>query len=414
MDFDANQLFSSWDSKESIAALFFMIIAFLFGYLIAYLLRSRRIRRLNKELKELKKKLTDAEVEIAGLKEQLDLKEADLKKAAFELEESEAKINRLEGEKAKLYNQILAVNSDLEKIQATNKSYAATIEDLNNQILGLKTKNDQLSTEIESEEDTTNDLAQIQSIYNATRSRLEDMEGKLTVIAGENQNLRKELDELKENAGVSAPADERAPVSIAFVTPEEGDPKFDVKPDKSVLKDKIIVEEHAKDDLTMINGVGPFIAQKLNEIGVFTYEDVSAWDAAEINRITEAIGYFPRRIERDDWVGQAAKLARVKKVDPESLKQKAAHPTNKEDLKIVEGIGPKIETLLKEAGIMNWQDLAETKTEQLQEILSTAGDRYRMHDPGTWAAQASLAANSEWALLKEYQEELKGGREVKE
>lgn len=414
MDFDANQLFSSWDSMESIAALFIMIFAFLFGYLMAYLLRSRKIRRLNKELKELKKKLADAEAEIATLKEQLDLKEADLKKAAFELEESEAKVNRLEGEKAKSYNEILAVNSELEKLTTANKSYAATIEDLNNQILGLKTKNDQLSTEIESEESTTNDLAQIQSIYNATRTRLEDMEGKLTTIASENQLLRKELDALKENASASAASDENEPVSITFVGTEEGDPEFKTTSDKSVLKDKIIVEEYDKDDLTMINGVGPFIEQKLNEIGVFTYEDMSVWDAAEINRITEAIGYFPGRIERDDWVGQAAKLARVKKVDPGSLKQKSAHPTNKEDLKIVEGIGPKIEKLLKEAGIMNWQDLAETKTERLQEILGEAGDRYRMHDPGTWAAQASLASNSEWELLKEYQDELKGGREMKE
>jgi hypothetical protein len=36
-----------------------------------------------------------------------------------------------------------------------------------------------------------------------------------------------------------------------------------------------------------------------------------------------------------------------------------------------------------------------------------------MHDPGTWSAQARLAANGEWELLEEYQEELKGGREVK-
>jgi hypothetical protein len=35
-----------------------------------------------------------------------------------------------------------------------------------------------------------------------------------------------------------------------------------------------------------------------------------------------------------------------------------------------------------------------------------------MHDPGTWPAQARLAANGEWPLLKEYQDELKGGRPV--
>jgi len=87
---------------------------------------------------------------------------------------------------------------------------------------------------------------------------------------------------------------------------------------------------------------------------------------------------------------------------------------NQDDLKIVEGIGPKIEGLLNEAGIVTWADLANAPLEKVQAILDEAGPRYRMHDPATWAKQAQMAAEEQWEELEAYQEKLDGGREVKE
>lgn len=85
-----------------------------------------------------------------------------------------------------------------------------------------------------------------------------------------------------------------------------------------------------------------------------------------------------------------------------------------DDLKIVEGIGPKIETLLKEGGISTWAELAEASEERLKEILDAAGPRYQIHDPSTWPAQAKFAADGKWDELKEYQEVLIGGRDKSE
>lgn len=82
-----------------------------------------------------------------------------------------------------------------------------------------------------------------------------------------------------------------------------------------------------------------------------------------------------------------------------------------DDLKMVEGIGPKIEGLLNEAGIYTWSDLATAPIEKVQEILDNAGPSYRIHDPATWAKQAELANNGEWEALETYQDRLKGGRE---
>jgi large subunit ribosomal protein L27 len=82
-----------------------------------------------------------------------------------------------------------------------------------------------------------------------------------------------------------------------------------------------------------------------------------------------------------------------------------------DDLKIIEGIGPKIAELLIAEGIDTWKKLAETSTERIQEILHAAGPRYQIHDPATWPKQSKMAADGQWDELKAYQDALDGGKE---
>ena len=81
-----------------------------------------------------------------------------------------------------------------------------------------------------------------------------------------------------------------------------------------------------------------------------------------------------------------------------------------DDLKVVEGIGPKIEGLLKNAGIYSYVTLATTAPAGIKDILLAAGDRYRMHDPGTWPRQSSLAAQGRWEELTALKNVLNGGK----
>ncbi|MCT8340327.1 hypothetical protein [Luteirhabdus pelagi] len=67
-------------------------------------------------------------------------------------------------------------------------------------------------------------------------------------------------------------------------------------------------EAYEKDDLTRINGIGPYVEEKLNEIGIYTYSQISRLEYSDIRAITESIDFFPGRIERDNWVGQAKHL----------------------------------------------------------------------------------------------------------
>jgi len=81
-----------------------------------------------------------------------------------------------------------------------------------------------------------------------------------------------------------------------------------------------------------------------------------------------------------------------------------------DDLKKIEGIGPKIAELLTKAGIKTFADLSAAKKTTLKSILEAAGSRYRIHDPSTWAKQAKLAAKGKWNKLATLQNELNGGK----
>ncbi len=63
-----------------------------------------------------------------------------------------------------------------------------------------------------------------------------------------------------------------------------------------------------KDDLKLISGIGPFIEEKLNGIGIYTFDQVSRFTREDIETVTALIQFFPGRIERDNWTKQAKKL----------------------------------------------------------------------------------------------------------
>jgi predicted flap endonuclease-1-like 5' DNA nuclease/regulator of replication initiation timing len=90
-------------------------------------------------------------------------------------------------------------------------------------------------------------------------------------------------------------------------------------------------------------------------------------------------------------------------------KPKAA-PAKADDLKVVEGIGPKINELLLAAGIRTFAELAETPVDRLKQILHEAGERFRIHDPSTWPQQAALCAQGAWDELRVLQDRLVAGR----
>ncbi len=101
----------------------------------------------------------------------------------------------------------------------------------------------------------------------------------------------------------------------------------------------------------------------------------------------------------------AKKAAPKKEAAPKAETKKAAPKAD--DLKKIEGIGPKIASTLVEAGITTFAELANTEASKIAEIIV---DVRGNHVTDTWPAQAKLAAEGKWDELKKWQDELDGGK----
>lgn len=95
----------------------------------------------------------------------------------------------------------------------------------------------------------------------------------------------------------------------------------------------------------------------------------------------------------------------IKKTTSKTVKK-----AKKDDLKKIEGIGPKIASILTEKGIGDFEKLSKTSVKVLEGILKEAGPRYSIHKPGSWPKQAKLASADKWDELKKLQDKLDGGK----
>ncbi len=190
-----------------------------------------------------------------------------------------------------------------------------------------------------------------------------------------------------------------------------------------------------EDFLQIIEGIGPKMNEILNKYGIRTWADLASKTHDELREILDKEN--PKRykiINPKTWPEQAAlardgkweELIRLQK-ELDAGKENAMGETDSKlekmmvklglikkwkenDLKAIEGIGPKIEKILKENGIDTWKKLAETQVDRLKEILEKAGKRFQLADPGSWPEQAGLAAAGKWKDLEELQDRLIGGK----
>jgi predicted flap endonuclease-1-like 5' DNA nuclease len=169
-----------------------------------------------------------------------------------------------------------------------------------------------------------------------------------------------------------------------------------------------------KDDLQVIKGIGPFIEEKLNALGITTYRQIANMTAKLEDQVNEAIEFFPGRVKRDQWVAQAKiLLGEDVKLDEKALKeaeeleriaQKAesidfetlgvATFDEKDDLQIIKGIGPFIAEKLYALGIYTFEQVGNM-TPKIEEEVNKAIEFF----PGRvkrdeWAKQAKELAKN--------------------
>ena len=104
----------------------------------------------------------------------------------------------------------------------------------------------------------------------------------------------------------------------------------------------------------------------------------------------------------------AAKKEEAPTEEKAAPKRAAAQSDEADDLKKVEGIGPKIAEVLAETGVTTFAALAKMDRDAIKAILETVST-LKSKEPKTWPQQAALAADGKWDELKVLQDELMGG-----
>lgn len=426
-----NQLFSGLGSEQSILILSWLIIAFLLGLLAGYFLRNRYVNELTRQLEEKEQAVTAKQIELDQVQHELALKEADLKRAAFEAEEAQVKIRRGTEEVSRLNQLIASAQAELEKTKAAEQAATSVINDLNDQILGLKTRNAQLveagampaEVTIVGGGEALDRLAAIEiQLARLTEENLSLLR-KLNQ-AGEGippippHNIEPELPQNSLEGNGTEPAGEFFVPKVIPTEPVQETPNLGTDSSSLLNSDKVLLRNVEKNDLTAIDGIGPFLEKKLNDAGVFTYAEIASWDAAKIAEITQKISFFEGRIEKDDWVGQAKKLLEAPVEEtPESgdlgearglLTEETHLVPAVDNLKLIMGIDEAIEKILFTAGINSFAELAKLEPDEIRNMLVVIDPALGTVDPSAWPAQARLAFDEEWEVLQDYQEQLKG------
>ncbi|MDV7137826.1 hypothetical protein R3X28_03015 [Maribacter sp. TH_r10] len=96
--------------------------------------------------------------------------------------------------------------------------------------------------------------------------------------------------------------------------------------------------------------------------------------------------------------------------DAAAAKAAMGKTIKQDDLKVVEGIGPKISGMFIDSGIKTWKALSETSVADCRKVLAGGGDRYKVHDPASWPMQAKMCYEGKWKELAKWQDEHDHGK----
>jgi predicted flap endonuclease-1-like 5' DNA nuclease/predicted nucleic acid-binding Zn-ribbon protein len=403
--------------------------------------RASEATTLNSEVETLKAR-------IEGLNRALESNKADAEKykAEFESANSEraklsaqiqgSDLGALKKQIEKLENDVQAARMTNAQLQAENDRLAngpktvvagvapsgptaADIARLNEQIAELKRETADAKADAERfKRDSDTAKLAINAAVNAAneksnlelsdvRRQLKFAEADLVRAREENTRMAQQSTakavEIKTADAPSAPAPKAEPVAISAVV-EEAAPA------------PASVVDAPKDDLTIIEGIGPAIGKQLNDAGVNNFAQLAAMSSDDVKEILENAGN--KLANPGTWPEQAALLRDGKMEEFRALEKELVAgvrvtkteeaPANPDDLKVLEGIGPVLEGILNNGGIYTYAKLASSSTDELRKILEDAGDK--MHDPATWPQQAALLRDGKMEEFKQLTDMLIGGR----
>lgn len=330
-----------------------LIIAAILGFLIAWFWRAKKIEELQTYINTLEEKnnqlqtqLNDAEKALldcqadkkrldadkenlekllANCKAEKDKFEADKNETAQLLTTCKDTSKKLNEAKIDVENQLAEClktktrfeteKNDTIKLLDTSKTLSKKLEDeksnLEKQLSSceadkksLVSEKDNLNKKLS---ECLNDKKQFESDKNDIEKLLVECQGNLMTSGVnlfnkevDNEEYVEELNKIKKDDTPAKPLSKQ----------EEALERVKAKAEKIDFARIGTANESEKDDLKIIKGIGPFIEKKLNALGIYRFVQIANLNDEDKDLVNEAIEFFPGRVKRDDWVGQAIELAK--------------------------------------------------------------------------------------------------------
>lgn len=227
------------------------------------------------------------------VKHQHDLREADFRRASLELEKLRAIVQLLEDERATLLPDAPFNAARIANAEAAAAQYAQKVAALEVLANSLRTRNAELSEQLAMAQKEMGDWDTLYRGFKATQERLATFEQKALALETERNQLRRQLDQaLSEIENLQ----------------QELLQKTETLTPKAKTSRKGGVAAPQVDDLKSIKGMAGFV-DKLASMGILTFSQISHWDDDAVIAVAKTLDISPGKIYRDDWVGQAQRLA---------------------------------------------------------------------------------------------------------
>lgn len=232
------------------------------------------------QLQAEKEELTKAVEAKKAVQTAQDSREEELTNSRISMIES--RVERLTSENERLRETILTFSENQKETPASN---LVDMDSINQRLAQLEAENQQLKLNV---------------------AALQDLEEEVEVDFEEGI-AEEEVEEIEIDMDLEEVVEAESAEEYNFISTREKSEIAKGKLKKALGQRIPIAIAENKDQLQLINGIGPFIEEQLNSVGIFTFEQISNFDDELIHIVTEAIQFFPGRIKRDDWKGQAAR-----------------------------------------------------------------------------------------------------------
>ena len=240
------------------------------------------IRQRDEALRSRQEQLAES----AGLRVQVDNQAATLRYLRHQLDTAQMQLSEARSEKDQLQNELQTLQTVRKEQDELLEERQAMLDRIRNQIGGrihqLVAQRDHAMAEVKQ---LRSQVQHWKRVHDANRKALSDLNRKQT-------ELKSQLESGSFPRVVGGGTGEGAPASRGV----------QIDPLLGMLYDDPPAH---RDDLKQINGIADKLEARLNELGVYTFEQIANWDDAAMGEVTRRLKLYSGRIQRDQWQVQA-------------------------------------------------------------------------------------------------------------